>query len=127
MGKMVIYFLNFCFQTGNQFVCFILIEFQDTCHFDFHQAKNIFLSHFTHKLRIERSQAFVNVFAGNVHVFSLLKLFVLIDTLFDEYLFQRSEMQGFQCFVLLDFQFFPEQVTCIIDGFPQYVTDCQEE
>ena len=66
----------------------VLVELQDAGHLDFHQAEDVILRHFTHELRIVRSEPFVDVFAGSIHVFGLFELLVLVDALFDEYLFQ---------------------------------------
>ena len=45
------------------------------------------------------------MFAGCIHVFGLLELFIFIDAFFDKYLFEGGEMQCFQYFTFLNFQF----------------------
>ena len=58
------------------------------------------------------------MFTGCIHGWCLLELLVLIDTLFDEDLLQRAEMQLFQQLVLADFQFLAQQSHRAINGVP---------
>ena len=114
MGQMVINLGNFLFHLGDQFIRLVRVEFQDTSHFDFHQLENIFFCNFTDKCRIVGCQAFIDMCTGCIHVFGLLKLFILIDAFFDKYLFERREMQGFQNFSFLDFQLLLQQIHRIV-------------
>ena len=75
---------------------------------------NIFFCNFTDKCRIVGCQAFIDMCTGCIHVFGLLKLFILIDAFFDKYLFERREMQGFQYFSFLDFQLLFQQIHRIV-------------
>ena len=86
---------NVFVHAGNSLFRLVGIELQDTSHLDFHQAEDVFFRHFTYELRIERSQPFVDVCAGGIHIFRLFELFIFINALFNEYLFKRSEMQAF--------------------------------
>ena len=114
VSQVVINLGNFLFHLGDQFICFVWVEFQDTPHFDFHQLENIFFRNFTDKCRIVRCQTFVDMCTGCIHVFGLLELFILIDAFFDKYLFERREMQGFQNFSFLDFQLLLQQIHRIV-------------
>ena len=93
MSEVIVDFGDLFFHTGDQFIGFVGVELQDASHLDFHQFENILFGHFTDKARVERSQAVVDMCAGGVHVFGLLELFVLIDSFFDKYLFEGSEME----------------------------------
>ena len=126
MSQMIVYFFDIRFQLGNKLVCLILVELQDTRHLYLHKLEDIFLSHFAYKLRIERCQPFVDMFACGIHVLSLFELLVLVDTLFDEDFLQRSEMQGLQRFVALDVQFLTKQRKCIVYRLTEYRTDRKE-
>ena len=66
------------------------------------------------------------MFAGSVHIFGLLELFVFIDTFFDKYLFEGSEMQCFQDFPFLDFQFLLQQIQCVVCRLFQDFADGEE-
>ena len=123
---MIVYFFDIRFQLGNKLVRLILVELQDTRHLYLHKLEDIFLSHFAYKLRIERCQPFVDMFACGIHILSLFELLVLVDTLFDEDFLQRSEMQGFQRFVALDVQFLTKQRKCIVYRLTEYHTDRKE-
>ena len=98
---------NLVFQAENQFIGLITVELQDSCHLDVHELEDIVLAHLTDHLRIVRCQPVVDMLTGSIHGWSLLELLVLIDTLFDEDLLQRAEMQLLQQLVLADFQFLP--------------------
>ena len=52
------------------------------------ELQNILFGHFTDKLRIERSQPFINEFAGGICIFGLLELYFLINPFFDKDFFQ---------------------------------------
>ena len=93
VSEVIVDFGDLFFHTGDQFIGFVGVELQDAPHLDFHQFENILFGHFTDKARVERSQAVVDMCAGGVHVFGLLELFVLIDSFFDKYFFEGSEME----------------------------------
>ena len=95
VSQLEVYFLDFFLDAGNVFLGLILVELQDAGHLDFHEAEDIFLSYLAHELRIVRSQAVVDVCTSGIHVLGLFEFLVLVDTFFDENLFQRSEVQGF--------------------------------
>ena len=100
---------NLIFHPGDGVVGLVFIEFQDSGHFDVHQFEDIVLSHFPYHLRIERREPFVDVCAGRVHIFGLFEVAVFVNPLFDEYLFERGEMQAFLKFSFPDEQFLAEQ------------------
>jgi len=85
---MAVYLLDVRLHAGNQFLCFVGVELEDTSHFYLHQFEDILFGHLTDKCGIIRCQAFVDMLAGCIHVFGLLKFLIFIDTLFDEYLLQ---------------------------------------
>ena len=126
MRQMVVNFGDVLFHPGDEFVRLVRVEFQDTSHFDFHQFENILFGHFTDKLRIIGCQTFVDMCAGCVHIFGLLEFFVLIDTFFDKYLLERREVQCFQYFTFLDFQFLFQQVHRVVCRLFQDFTDSEE-
>ena len=105
MRQVIVYLFQLRFQACDELICLVLVELQDTCHLDFHQAENIFFGHFAYELRVVRRQTFVDVLASRIHGISLFELLVFIDTFLDKDFFQRSKVQGFQCFVPLYLQF----------------------
>ena len=102
------------------------VELQDAGHLDFHQAEDVVLRHFADELRVVGRQAQVDVFAGCVHVAGLFEFLVLIDAFFDEYLFERGEVQAFAHLVAVDFQFAAQQVAGVVDGLAQDVAHGEE-
>ena len=88
MGQFEFDFLDFFFDSCNVLFRFVLIELQDSGHFNFHQAENVFLGYLTYKLWVVRSQAVIDVCTSSIHVFGLLKFLVFINAFFDEYLFE---------------------------------------
>ena len=102
------------------------VELQDAGHLDFHQAEDVVLCHLTDELRIVGRQAQVDVLAGGVHVLGLFEFLVLIDAFFDEYLFERGEVQAFAHLVAVYLQFAAQQVACVVYGLAQHVADGEE-
>ena len=88
MCQVIVYLFQFRFQACDELIRLVLVELQDTCHLDFHQAENVFFGHFAYELRIVRCQAFVDVLASRIHGVSLFELLVFIDTFLDEDFFQ---------------------------------------
>ena len=80
---------------GNQSIALFRVEFKDTSHLDLHQFKDIFASYFTDKIRLERSQAQVDMSHGLIHILRVFKLCILINTFFNKYLFEGSEEESF--------------------------------
>ena len=105
---MTVNFLNVCFHTGDKFFGFVGVELEDACHFDFHQSEDVIFGHFTDESGVIGSETVVNMFTGGIHIFGLLKLFVLIDAFFDEDFLQRGKMQIFPYFIAADFQLLPQ-------------------
>ena len=126
MRQFIINVFYFFFDAGDVFVCFIFIEFQNTCHFDFHQFQDIFFRYFPDKLRIEWGQTFVDVCTGRIHIFRLFESYVFINAFFDEYLFKRGKMKILQKLSFAYFQFLTKQGQCIVYRFFQYVTDSEK-
>ena len=102
---MVIDTLYFFADLGDQGITLFRIEFQDTSHLDLHQFEDIIASHFPDKIRLERSQAQVDMSNRLIHIFGVFKLGIFIDTLFNEDFFKRGEEQGFFLLGLLDLKF----------------------
>ena len=100
VGEFLVDLLDFVFDAGYVFLGLILVELQDACHLDVHEAQDVVLCHLTHHLRVPRCQSFVNPFAGRVHRLGILKLLVLVDAFLDEDLFQCGEVQSLQEFTL---------------------------
>ena len=75
---------------------------------------------------IERCETLVDVLTSRIHIFSVLELTVLIDSLFYEYLFKRSEVQALHQFSPTDFQFALEQLFGVVHGASEHVAHCQE-
>ena len=61
-----------------------------------------------------------------VYVGRLLEFLVLIDTFFDEYLFQRAEMILLQQFVLANLQFLTNQVLGALYAVDKHIAHRQE-
>ena len=105
VSQLEVYFLYLLLDACDVLVGLVLVELQDALHLYFHQSQDVVLGHLAYKLRVVGCQSFVDVFAGFIHVFGLFKLLVLVDAFFDEYLFQRGEVQAFQQFPLAYLQF----------------------
>ena len=86
--QMVVYLLYVLSHACYQFLCLVGVEFEDTCHLYLHQPEDVFLGHFADKSRVVGSQALIDMFAGGIHVFGLFKLLILVNTFFNEYLFE---------------------------------------
>ena len=123
---MIVYFFNLFLDAGYVLVRFVLVELQNPCHLDIQQLQNILLGHLTDKLRIERSQLFVNELAGGVCIFGLLELHFLINPFFNKDFLQRCEMKAFKQFSLVYFQFLAEQGQSVVRGFFKDGADCKE-
>ena len=95
IGQITINFLNLGLDTGHQFVGLFLIELQDALHLDLQQFQDVVLRHLTNEGGIVGRQTVVDMLTDLIDVRRLLELTVLIDTLFDENLFQRLEMELF--------------------------------
>ncbi len=85
---MAVYLLYVLSHACYQFLCLVGVEFEDTCHLYLHQPEDVFLGHFADKSRVVGSQALIDMFAGGIHVFGLFKLLILVNTFFNEYLFE---------------------------------------
>ena len=72
------------------------VEFEDTGHLDLHEFKDILLGHFTYHLRIEWSNAVIDMLTCRIDICSLLKFNVFIYTFLYENLFQRCKVQLLQ-------------------------------
>ena len=66
------------------------------------------------------------MFADGIDIGRLLEFLVLIDSLFDEDLLQRQEMQLFQEFVLADFEFLADKVFGAVCGVAEHVAHREE-
>ena len=86
--QMAVYLLYVLSHACYQFLCLVGVEFEDTCHLYLHQPEDVFLGHFADKSRVVGSQALIDMFAGGIHVFGLFKLLILVNTFFNEYLFE---------------------------------------
>ena len=64
--------------------------------------------------------------AGGIHVFRVLKLAVFVDAFFDEYLFERREVQAFEQLAAAYEQFLAQQVFRILHTAAQHVADREE-
>ena len=126
IGKVAVDTRHLVLHASDEFVGLVLVEFQNTRHADFHKAENVVLGHLADKLRVERREALVDMRAGGVHIFRVLKGPVLIDTLLDEYLFQRGEVQAFQQFAAADKQFLAQQILGALHAAAQHVAHGEE-
>ena len=124
--QVVVYLVNLCLNTGHQLVGFVLVELQDALHLDFQQLQDIVLRHLANHLRIIRRQALINMLADGIHIGSLFKLLVLIDTLLNENLFQRIEVQLLEQLVLTYLQLLTDEVLRTVGRVAQYVADGEE-
>ena len=126
ISQVTVYLLYLGLDTGHQFVGFLLVEFQNALHLDFQQAQDIVLSHLTYQLWIERCESVVDMLADLIYIGRLLEFLVLIDTFFDEYLFQRAEMILLQQFVLANLQFLTNQVLGALYAMDKHIAHRQE-
>ena len=126
MCQLEVDFFDVFLDAGNVLVRLVLVEFQDTCHLDFHQAEDVFLRYFTHEHRIERSQAFVDVFTSGIHVLGLFEFLILVDAFFDEDFFERGEVQAFEQFSPTDFKLFAEESEGIVCRLPEHIAYGEE-
>ena len=118
------FYLRFC--ACYEFVGLVLVELKDASHLDFHESEDVVLSHFAHELRIERSESFIDVFAGSIHRLGVFELASLIYAFFDENLFERSEVERFKQFVAANFQFLADEVFGVVDRQAQHVAHSEE-
>ena len=126
VGQVAVNLLYLGLDAGHQLVGLLLIELQDALHLDFQQAQDIVLSYLTYQLWIERRESVVDMLANLIYVGRLLEFLVLIDTLFDEYLFQRAEMILLQQFVLANLQLLANQVLGAFGRMYQHVAYGEE-
>ena len=126
MCQLEVDFLDVFLDAGNVLVRLVLVELQDAGHLDFHEAEDVFLRHFTHEHRIERSQAFVDVFASGIHALGLFEFLVLVDAFFDEDFFERGEVQAFEQFSPTDFKLLAEESEGIVCRLPEYIANGEE-
>ena len=117
---------DFLLHTCDEFVGFFLIEFEDAGHLDFHQAEDVVARHFANHLRVEGRQALVDVGAGGLHVFGVLKAAVFVDALLDKYLFERGKVERLHKFAAADFQFAAQEVAGVVNGGAEHIADTEE-
>ena len=106
VGQVVVDFLDVGFDACHQLVGLVFVEFQDALHLDFHEPQNVVACHLADEAGLEGRDALVDMSHHSVHVFGILELLVLVDTLFDENLLQRGKEELLLEFALADEQFF---------------------
>ena len=126
VGKVTLNLLQFCFQTGYEFISLVLVELQDASHLDLHQLQDVVSGHLTHKLLIERLQTGIHILNRHIHVLGILKFLRLIDAFLNEDFLQRTEMQLFQEFTLANLQFPFDKILRVIDTLAQHITHSEE-
>ena len=80
---------NLLFQLLDIILCLFRVEFQDTFHLDLQQKFYIVIRHRTNQFRQKRFQTFPHVNHHLIDRLALLEFFILINTFFYEYFFQR--------------------------------------
>ena len=111
---------------GDELVGFVLVEFKDAGHLDFHQSEDVVFRYLADELRVVGSQAFVDVGAGGVHVGGLFEGFVFIDALFDEDAFERGEVEALREFATADEEFAPEEFARVVDRVAEHVAHAEK-
>ena len=114
------------FHAGDGFFGLVGVELEDTRHLDFHQPQDVVLGHLAYEGRVVGRQAQVDVLAGGVHVRGLFELAVLVDALFDEYFFERGEVQAFHDFATAYLEFAAKQGQGVVYGLAQHVAHGEE-
>ena len=106
IGQVMVYILNLSLYARHEFVSLVFVELQYSLHLYFKKPQYVVFGHFAHKLRVVWCKSLIYMFAYSIHIRSLLKFLVLIDTLLNEYFLQRGEMELFEQFRLSYLKFF---------------------
>ena len=114
------------FHAGDGFFGLVGVELEDARHLDFHQPQDVVLGHLAYEGGVVGRQAQVDVLAGGVHVRGLFELAVLVDALFDEYFFERGEVQAFHDFATAYLEFAAKQGQGVVYGLAQHVAHGEE-
>ena len=80
---------NLLFQSLNIILSLFRVELQDSFHLDLQQELYIVIRHRTNQFWQERFQAFPHVNHHLINRLALLEFFILVNTFFNKYLFQR--------------------------------------
>ena len=126
VGQFAVYLLDFVLDGGNVLLRLVLVELEDARHTNLHQAQDVLLRHLAHHLRIPGRQTLVDPLAGFVHRLGLLKLAVLVDTLLDEDLLQRSEMQLLRKLSLANETLLFEQIERVVHTALEHIAHGEE-
>ena len=124
--QVAVYLVDLGLDACHQFVGLVLVELQDSLHLDFQQSQDVVLRHLADECGVVGRQPLVDMFANGVDIRCLFELLVLIDTLLDEYLLQRAEMQLLLQFALANLQFLADEVFRAVYRVSQHVADGQE-
>ena len=93
----------------------VLVELQDASHLDIHQFQDVVLRHLTNHLRIVWCQALINPFTSGIHRFCTLKFLVLVDTLFNEDLFEVGEVKALHEFTTTNETLLTKKSQCVVN------------
>ena len=126
ISQQAVNLLNIALHPGDSFLSLVGVELQDSSHLDFKQFQDILLGYLTNHIRIKWRQSVINMLASGIDALRLLKLTVLIDSLLNENLFQRREMQLFKNLVLTDFQLTLQQFLGIIYRTAEHIAHGEE-
>ena len=117
---------NLFFDARQQLVGLIFAEFKYALHLYFHQSHDVVAAQFAYEVGLKGCQSVVDMFHGNVHILGVLKLFVFVDALFDEYFLKRREEKLLQQFVFPYLQFQPKQPHRAVNVMAQHLAYGEE-
>ena len=106
---------DFAVKCFDAVVLLVGIELEDASHADFPKFHDVVARNGTVELRFPRLDTLVDVSDSSVHVLGLLELFILIDAVFDEDFFKRSEELSLLCFVELNEKFLTKHLLSVVD------------
>ena len=124
--KVALYLVHLAAQPRHQLVGLLFVELQYPLHLYFEQSQQVVARHGAHHLGVVRRKPLVDVLAYGVDVWRFFKLLVLIDALFDEYLFERAEVQLLQQLAPAYLQLAAQEAHRAVNGAAQHVAHREE-
>src|SRR5690554_6400330 len=120
---MMVNFIYLFKQSCYQLFRLICIEFKYASHSDFHKLKEIITVYFSDQTSLKRFKSLINMSYGNFHTFCVLKLFILIDTLFDEYFLKRCKQMRFLFFTFVNLKLHTKHILGFANRSSQHITN----
>ena len=124
--EVALYLFKLGLDAGNEFVGLVFVELQYALHLDFEQSQQVVAGHFAHKVFLKRLESLVDILQCSIGRFCILKLFTFVYTFFDEYLFERTEVQLLEQFVASYLEFALDEVFGVIHRASQHIAHREE-